>query len=71
MIGCEPREVKGHAHWCLVGYGFDDNGPCDCGGKERMAREAEIAACQHEWTGFRDAKVCKRCGVPKRDLKGR
>lgn len=79
MIGWEPRVVEGHRWDCILCYGASQpESRCDCGAWKTKqdaaaaaAEAAKIAECAHDWTGFRDAKVCKRCSVPKRDLKAR
>jgi hypothetical protein len=79
VFGINYRPVEGHRWDCILCYGASQpESRCDCGSwrvKQEAAvaaaEAAKIAACPHEWTGFRDAKVCKRCSVPKRDLKAR
>lgn len=77
MLNWEPRHVAGHHESCIINFGHNDK-LCDCGATlaaldasiAALAR-ARIAACDHQWTGFRDAKVCAKCSIPKREWKGK
>ena len=70
--------VEGHHETCLINFGPRSDGLCDCGASVAAlnariadAEAGRVAACEHKWTGFRDAKVCAKCHVPKREWKAK
>ena len=65
------HSVPGHDDGCIVNWVFTRNDTiCDCGAMRDAVARARRAACQHELVGFRTAKVCKRCGQTKAEIKG-